>query len=438
MQLHVIARTCSNSLLTPKTHKRICGDDRDVLIKKCFISLANTIRASQHDIKLTVLDDHSDSQFLEFIKNEAENINLSLISLEKRGPNNSALEQFKVAAESDGLVYIVEDDYLHEENAIDYMLGAYIHFMHKFNSDTIIFPYDCSLRYQDGHESLTTIYHDGVRYWRSVDKTSNTMFTHYSVLKRNWDKFENLAKNYPKVLEDDTINTLYYSHINPNASIRVFSPIPSIAYHVGYSITTQIATSHMSWQDLWNRIPNWSLIPGWFYNPKFYEQIVYMLPSNAKIVEVGTWKGRSTCCMAELIKTSGKNIKFYAVDTFEGSNESIHKTLITELKTDLYSEFIKNLKFCEVDNIVVPMRMTSKEASKSFEDESLDFVMLDGAHDYDSVLADIQSWLPKVKKGGMLAGDDYGGDWLGVTKAVNESFGDKIKVINGIWYIIKK
>ena len=53
-------------------------------------------------------------------------------------------------------------------------------------------------------------------------------------------------------------------------------------------------------------------------------------------------------------------------------------------------------------------RKTSLEAAGDFEDQSLDFVYLDANHAYEAVRDDLEAWWPKVKVGGMLAGDDYG------------------------------
>jgi hypothetical protein len=56
-----------------------------------------------------------------------------------------------------------------------------------------------------------------------------------------------------------------------------------------------------------------------------------------------------------------------------------------------------------------------------FGDSSLEWVHLDARHDYESVKADIEAWLPKVKAGGWLTGDDYDeAKWPGVVKAVGE------------------
>jgi hypothetical protein len=61
----------------------------------------------------------------------------------------------------------------------------------------------------------------------------------------------------------------------------------------------------------------------------------------------------------------------------------------------------------------VLIREESRAAASLFPDGSLDFVYLDAAHDYASVTADLVSWRPKVRPGGLLCGDDYAdGVWV--------------------------
>jgi hypothetical protein len=55
----------------------------------------------------------------------------------------------------------------------------------------------------------------------------------------------------------------------------------------------------------------------------------------------------------------------------------------------------------------------------------VDMVLLDGDHEYEGVVADIEAWLPKARK--LLCGHDYGHpDYPGVARAVDEIFADRV------------
>ena len=66
------------------------------------------------------------------------------------------------------------------------------------------------------------------------------------------------------------------------------------------------------------------------------------------------------------------------------------------------------------------LREKSWDAAGQFEDNSLDLVYIDGDHTYQGVVKDLMFWFPKVRKGGMICGDDIG--WPGVKRAVDEFF----------------
>jgi hypothetical protein len=172
-------------------------------------------------------------------------------------------------------------------------------------------------------------------------------------------------------------------------------------------------------------------IQGWFTQESLFTRMVYSCNENRKyhFVEIGSWKGKSSTFMAVEIANSELDIQFDCVDTWEGSEEHIHKNSfayepLLEMKDGLYQEFLKNIE--PVKSYINPIRMKSVEASKLYENESLDFVFIDGAHDYQSVKEDIEHWFPKVKRGGYIAGDDY--NWETVKLAVIEFFGNDILI----------
>jgi predicted O-methyltransferase YrrM len=81
--------------------------------------------------------------------------------------------------------------------------------------------------------------------------------------------------------------------------------------------------------------------------------------------------------------------------------------------------------------VVTPLRADSVEASKTVADGSVDCLFIDAAHDYESVKKDITAWLPKVKKGGILAGHDW--SWHGVRTAVQELLPNAVPTNEDCW-----
>ncbi len=176
-------------------------------------------------------------------------------------------------------------------------------------------------------------------------------------------------------------------------------------------------------------------IEGWFQFFGIYSRVVQEAQPGAHFVEVGAWKGKSAAYMAVEIANSGKQIQFDVVDTWRGSNEPFHQQDPFVQAGTLYEHFLDNMK--PVEGFYTPKRMTSVEAANTYADGSLDFVMLDAGHEYEDVRSDILAWWPKVKVGGIIAGDDYQNDFPGVMQAVNELF-PGCYAGNGFWAVRKQ
>jgi hypothetical protein len=69
---------------------------------------------------------------------------------------------------------------------------------------------------------------------------------------------------------------------------------------------------------------------------------------------------------------------------------------------------------------LVWMPSFSENASRVIANNSLDFVYIDGNHEYEWVKTDLKCWYPKVKKGGYFGGHDYTAEFPGVIQAVDE------------------
>lgn len=152
----------------------------------------------------------------------------------------------------------------------------------------------------------------------------------------------------------------------------------------------------------------WGSLPGpqWFSAADIYRDAVLEASDGSTFVEVGSWKGRSTCCMCVEIANSDKRINFFAVDTWQGSaGEYLHQIDRDFKAKTVFEAFERNIS--SVAQYVKPMRMKSVEAAGHFCDESIDFLYLDAGHYYSDVHADLVSWYPKVKSGGVICGDDW-------------------------------
>jgi GT2 family glycosyltransferase len=169
----------------------------------------------------------------------------------------------------------------------------------------------------------------------------------------------------------------------------------------------------------------------WFTYPNLYSYVVNKFPSGSHFIEVGVWKGMSASYMAVEIINSGKKIKFDCVDNWEFI-ENLQSDISQEsFSENIYDTFLKNIN--PVQHIITPIKELSWDGAKHYEDNSLDFVFIDAAHDYESVKKDINAWFPKIKKGGIISGHDYA--WSDdVKKAVDEFFvGKEIYETEGCW-----
>ena len=73
-----------------------------------------------------------------------------------------------------------------------------------------------------------------------------------------------------------------------------------------------------------------------------------------------------------------------------------------------------------------------------FDDDSIDFIYIDGRHDYESIKLDLELYLPKLKNGGIIGGHDYNKkNWPEVCRAVNEVIGEPHKIFKDSSWIYK-
>ena len=159
------------------------------------------------------------------------------------------------------------------------------------------------------------------------------------------------------------------------------------------------------------------------YLPAFLNK----LGLKGKGVEIGVKEGN----FSKIILDNWGCKKLYLVDPWEIQEKDTYDENHNHNK-DFENTLKKLSKYKERYEII---REYSDKAHAHFKNDSLDFIYIDGNHSYEAVKKDLELWYPKLKKGGVFAGDDYtfvpvetmcDGSVFGVTKAVNE-FCDEIK-----------
>lgn len=116
-------------------------------------------------------------------------------------------------------------------------------------------------------------------------------------------------------------------------------------------------------------------------------------------VEIGVYKGHYTRKLAK------SGLQIYGVDPwrpYPGFDRMEDGRV--ERQEELYERSRKFLSGCE--NVTL-LRKTSMEALEDFEDDSLDFVYIDGNHRFTYMAEDIFRWSYKIKRGGFICGHDY-------------------------------
>lgn len=251
--LTVVLRTCDHTDVHPERGTRFIDCSKELLIKKCLISLLNAINNAKHlaTIELYWLDDNSTNNTVEYIKSTIEKYNVNYIyeNCKNPGYNNSAYRQFELCiSQSQQWVYCVEDDYLHFPNTIEQMLIMSERFQSITGDHIAIRPDDDLFVYSPNNihsrkPSIILLGDD--RHWRTLHCTHNTIFTHKDVFEQYHHLFYSLAKYYKNlsINEDKTINMIW-------ERVPLFSPIPGLAIHISQNNLPPFLDYNTLWESL--------------------------------------------------------------------------------------------------------------------------------------------------------------------------------------------
>ncbi len=128
--------------------------------------------------------------------------------------------------------------------------------------------------------------------------------------------------------------------------------------------------------------------------PEFFKQMGFQ-----RGAEVGVYKGEYTKKFCEA------GLQMYAIDAWRAFYGQGRTQQVQERQDFLYKHAQGQL--APYMNTTTIIRKDSMDAVHGFRDEALDFVYIDGDHNFKHVAMDVYEWAKKVKKGGIVAGHDY-------------------------------
>lgn len=169
----------------------------------------------------------------------------------------------------------------------------------------------------------------------------------------------------------------------------------------------------------------WQKIRGWLL-PTVAEQLyrcTFEASSKGIVVEVGSFAGKSTVCIARALKDKGGISKMTAIDS------------------RFQLDFTSNLNQFGVLNLVHTLESPSLAVADTWN-QPISFIYIDGHHGKAHAYADFVVWESMVLPGGVIALDDTAGFWIGpslqLQAALQTSAYELLIDIGGVSFLKKK
>ncbi len=175
----------------------------------------------------------------------------------------------------------------------------------------------------------------------------------------------------------------------------------------GYAIFQKTSDATLIYEDVRSAVEavEGFMVPG---QEEFLFNKVKSLPDDAVIVEIGSFKGRSTVAIA--YACVGTKRKLYSIDTWDGNNSDFaHR--------NFFEEWQGNVEKNGLEEYVVPLRGYSHDVLSRWQElvgnKPIDLIFIDGSHEYFDVLKNFELAFPLIKYGGWIAFHDVIHTWPG-------------------------
>jgi len=171
----------------------------------------------------------------------------------------------------------------------------------------------------------------------------------------------------------------------------------------------------------------------------FLDEIIKKKPKT--FLEVGVFHGVTARNICELLFEINKNdFKYIGIDLFEKNDENkseiIPNTNFLNPLKQIYFKFIKKQDPYTIEAVeellkkfkdnVHLIKGNSNRILKKIDMSKIDYVFLDGGHDYETVKNDLNCCIDVINKNGTILCDDYNLHYApGVKKAIDEYVKEK-------------
>lgn len=176
-------------------------------------------------------------------------------------------------------------------------------------------------------------------------------------------------------------------------------------------------------------------IDGWLSNREadFLYRTARDCAEGGVILEIGSFKGKSTVCLAKGSK-AGRGVPVFAIDPHVGT--STQEAILSGRSS--FDEFVANINKAQVRELVTPVVKTSQEAAREWHGR-ISVLWIDGDHTYQGAKLDFDLFSEWVVEGGTIAFHDA--TIADVPRVVCEAFGrgpfTKIGLVGSIAYATK-
>ena len=152
-------------------------------------------------------------------------------------------------------------------------------------------------------------------------------------------------------------------------------------------------------------------------------------------IEIGIKEGMNSIAFLEMCPNIEKLV---GIDPFAPYVDlGYHWT--EEEQESIYQHMLKNVKMRNCDDRFEHIRTPGLDAVDQFEDDSIDFVFVDGEHTAEVVKAELTAYWPKLKSGGIMSGHDFDkiGHAVRAWREANDIESPLEHIAHTSWYFIK-